>query len=286
MATAPDNRLSLRGMTAADLPAAHQLSKAERWPHRLDDLQAMLAAGAGIVAEIGGEIIATTMWFPAGERVFTMGLVIVSSAYRRGGIGKLVFDAALECVGGGTLVLNATLPAVSLYRSFGFRSMSEIVQHQGAAFQVPVAALEPGERLRPIGQREHSRVLALVENATGLKRDATMTALIESASMVGLDRDGDLVGVAFFRRFGLGYVVGPVIAPTIVEAKALISHWLGSRAGEFTRLDIPAECGLSPWLEELGMEKNESVVTMVRGGTLPAPVGEGRSFAILSQAFG
>src|SRR5947208_739313 len=73
MATAPDNRMQLRRMEPADLPGAHLLSKAERWPHRLEDLQMMLSLGDGIVAEVAGEIIATTMWFPAGNSIATIG---------------------------------------------------------------------------------------------------------------------------------------------------------------------------------------------------------------------
>lgn len=286
MATAPDNRLNMREMTADDLPAAHQLSKAERWPHRLDDWQMMLSLGSGIVAEIGGELIGTAMWFPAGAGRATIGMVIVSPSFRKGGIGRLVLDAALDRAGATTLMLHSTQAAVGLYRRVGFRSVAEILQHQGAAFQVPVAALQPGARLRPIGQRDHDRVRALVADATGLDRAEAISALIESASMVGLDRAGELAGVAFFRRFGQGYAIGPVVAPTLTEAKVLISHWLGSRMGQFTRIDIPVECGLSDWLEELGLVQHDRVVTMVRGEALPAPHGDGRSFAILSQAFG
>jgi GNAT superfamily N-acetyltransferase len=286
MATAPDNRMKLRPMEPADLPGALLLSKAERWPHRLDDLQMMLSVGHGIVAEVAGEIIATTMWFPAGDSIATIGMMIVSPNFRGGGIGRLVLETALERAGCAAFELNSTQSAVPLYRRFDFQGVEEICQHQGAAFQVPVAALPAGERLRPIGVRDHERVQAMVEDATGLSRPAAIAHLLQNAQVVGLDRDGELIGAAFFRRFGHGYVVGPVVAPTIPQAKVLISHWLGSRAGEFTRLDVPVDSGLSLWLEELGLLRVDRMVTMVRGKPLTPQRSEVSSFAIFSQAFG
>lgn len=286
MATAPDNRMMLREMHSRDLPKVLRLSKAERWPHRLEDLQMMLSLGEGIVAEVAGDIIGTTMWFSAGPSTATIGMMLVSQSFRGRGIGRLVLESALERAGCATFELNSTQGAVPLYRKFGFQGVMEIAQHQGAAFQVPIIELAPGERLRPIGTSDHPRIQAMLEDATGLSRAAAIDQLLQTAQVVGVERDGELMGVAFFRRFGLGYVVGPVVAPTLQLAKALMSHWLGSRAGEFTRSDIPGDCGLSSWLEELGLTRVDGVLTMVRGKPLAPPHGDVSSFAILSQAFG
>jgi GNAT superfamily N-acetyltransferase len=286
MATAPDNRMQMRTMGTGDLPELVSLAKAERWPHRIEDIQTMLSLGDGIVAEVGGEVIGSTMWFPAGESTATVGLVMVAQAFRGGGIGRLLFDAALERGGCDTYELNATRSALPLCRRVGFQGVAEIVQHQGAAFQVPIVALDEGERLRPIGTRDHPRIAEMLRDATGLDRPAAIAHLIDTAQVVGLDREGELIGVSFFRRFGHGYLIGPVVAPGMLQAKALISHWLGSRAGEFTRIDVPEITGISDWLEELGLLRVGSVVTMIRGRPLVPQRGDLVSFAILSQAQG
>jgi hypothetical protein len=53
----------------------------------------------------------------------------------------------------------------------------------------------------------------------------------------------------------------------------------------FVRIDVPDGCGLSGWLEELGLAKVSGGVTMARGN--PPQSGEGvKLFAIINQALG
>ncbi|WP_343526176.1 GNAT family N-acetyltransferase [Sphingomonas sp.] len=283
MAVMLDNRLTLRRMTPDDVAAVHRLSKAEQWPHREEDLADMLAVGQGIVMEMSGEIVGSTMWWKAGETVTTLGMVIVSRQHRGGGFGRIVMEAALDAIGDGTIMLNATEDGLPLYRRLGFNGIAEILQHQGTAFHAPLVPLNRDERIRPLGGADPAIVEGMVEAATGLTRPAIMTLLLDKAHGIVLDRGGTVTGCALFRRFGRGYVVGPVVAPDVLRAKALIAQWLGSRSGEFIRLDIPGECHLSGWLEELGLVQVGRVVTMVRG-PVPPVAAPGQSFAIISQA--
>jgi hypothetical protein len=99
-----------------------------------------------------------------------------------------------------------------------------------------------------------------------------------------LDRGGVASGFAMLRRFGRGQLVGPVVAPDPEAARLLIAHWLGQRQGEFIRVDVTADSGLSPWLAGLGLCQVDEVVRMARGGApVPAAV---RSFALVNQALG
>ncbi|SDD26102.1 Acetyltransferase (GNAT) family protein [Sphingomonas sp. YR710] len=283
MATLPDNRLSLRPMSSGDIAAVHALSKAEKWPHRSQDLSAMLAIGSGLVAEMGGAIVASTMWWPCGDDIASLGIVIVARTHRGSGLGRIIMETALDQIGDRAVILNATESGLPLYRKLGFNGVSEIHQHQGASFAAPLVPLAEGERIRPIGASDAAPVAALVEAATGLHRPALMTALLEKGHGLVLDRDGVLTGFALFRRFGRGYVIGPVVAPDRERAKALIAQWLGMRSGEFTRLDITGDSGLGDWLENLGIVKVDRAITMVRGKA-PHPIGPARAFAIVSQA--
>jgi GNAT superfamily N-acetyltransferase len=286
MSAAPERRMILRPMEKADLAAALALSMAERWPHRLEDWQLMLDIGQGVVAVLNDEIIGTTMWYPCGDNRATIGMVIISKLHRGGGLGRIIFETALEMSGCTEFVLNATSVAVPLYRKYGFNGISEIRQHQGTSFSIPITLPEPGERVRPMGVRDYDSINAMLQEATGLVRPALTKELLENSQCVVLDRQETVTGFAFFRRFGRGYAVAPVVAPSIKEAKLLIAHWLGSRSGEFIRIDIPAECGLSEWLEEMGIVQVASVLTMIKGDTPVYNAKTARSFAITSQAFG
>lgn len=279
----PDVRL--RAMVSDDLPRAHGLSRAVQWPHRIEEWQFNFALGQGLVAEQDGEIVGVLMWWPYGEDAATLGMVIVAPDRQGAGIGRTLMTAALAQLNGRTVMLNATDAGLPLYRSYGFEPVGEIRQHQGAAFSVPLAPLGSGERIRPIGRGDAAALAALDSRATGLARTALVTALLDEAEGVILDRDGETLGFALFRRFGRGYAIGPVIAPTIEGAKALISHWVASHAGMFIRVDVPGDSGLSTWLEDLGLVGLSPVVAMARG-TPPARDAASPCWAIVSQALG
>jgi GNAT superfamily N-acetyltransferase len=272
-------------MTPSDLAGAHALSRQAQWPHRLEDWDFMLRVGLGIVAERDGAIVGTTLAWAYGEDAATLGMVIVSPECRGVGLGRKLMNAMLERLDGRTVLLNATEDGLALYKSLGFKTVGGVHQHQGAAFSVPIVSLRRGERVRPMGAGDEAAVVELDRKATGLQRGALFAELLKTAQGVVLDRAGEAVGFALFRRFGLGYAIGPAIAPDAQGAKSLVSHWLGSNAGMFTRLDIPYESGLSAWLESLGVPDVGRVTTMARG---PAPAREGSAavFAIASQALG
>jgi GNAT superfamily N-acetyltransferase len=285
MQTVADADLQLREMTSEDLAAAHALSREAQWPHRLEDWDFMLRVGLGVVAERGGAVVGTAMGWTYGADAATVGMVIVSPDCRGGGVGRKLMNAIIERLGDRTILLNATDVGLPLYKSLGFKAVGGVHQHQGAAFSVPIIALRAHERVRPMGAGAAAVIAELDRKATGLERGALFAELLKTAQGVVLDRDGEATGFALFRRFGRGYAIGPVVAPDGHGAKVLISHWLGSNVGMFTRLDLPYDSGLSSWLDDLGVAGVGRVTTMARG-ELPAREDTAATFAIVSQGLG
>jgi hypothetical protein len=245
----------------------------------------MLELGHGIVAENEGEILGTTMWWPMGEDCATLGMVIVSNASQGMGIGRRLMETALAALEGRSILLNATDEGLRLYRSFGFEPFGSIYQHQGAAFSVPMAELIPNERVAPLKAGEVPDIALLDRRASGIDRTRIVEYLAGHAQGVVLNRGEVQAGYALFRRFGRGYAIGPTVAPDIGGAKALITHWLGSNAGIFSRLDVPEDSGLSTWLDELGLPCVGRVTRMCRG-SLPTRDGEARIYSLINQALG
>lgn len=285
MATGLKKAVQMRGMTPDDLSAAHSLSREQQWPHREKDWVRMLELGHGVVAESEGEMIGTTMWWPYGTDYATIGMVIVSNASQGLGVGRQLMQYALAELGDRSVLLNATDEGLHLYRSMGFEPVGSILQHQGAAFSVPIPDLIANERVAPMKVGQVADVAQLDHLATGMDRTPVIEYLCDYAHGVVLNRDGDQAGHALFRRFGRGYSIGPTIAPDIGGAKALISHWLGSNAGMFCRLDVPDDSGLSNWLDELGLPCVGRVTRMCRG-TPPAKGKQARVFSLINQALG
>ena len=275
----------LRDMNSSDIAAGRELSREQNWPHRTSDWTYLLERGSGIVAERDGEIVGTVMCWRYGDQAATIGMVIVSSRCQGEGVGSRLMEAILERVGERTLMLNSTEEGLALYRKFGFSPVDKIYQHQGTAFSVPIPSLQPDERVRPLGIRDRAVVAELDRRASGMDRRDLIASLIERSRGVILDRSNEAVGFALFRQFGRGYSVGPTVAPDLGGAKALISHWLGSRSGTFCRLDVSETSGLSPWLDDLGLPRVGEVTTMLRG----KPVARGtdvKLYSLVSQALG
>ena len=278
----------LRPMRPEDLEAVHGLTVALKWPHRLEDWRMMLALGAGLVAldDDGTSVIGSILWWAYGGRAATLGMVIVSDAHQGRGLGRALMDAAMRALDGCTIILNATTAGLPLYGKLGFVATGSVEQHQGVAGPVPMAALEAGTRLRPTGRSDVADFVACDRAATGMDRSALLEAL-RSAETIVLDRDGEMAGYAVCRRFGRGFVVGPVVAPNAAGAMALIAHWIGLKAGQFLRVDIPVESGLSGWLDGIGLKCVDRVTSMVAGPGLPPLGADGpRRFALCSQALG
>lgn len=280
-----DDGVLLRPMTLADLPHAHALSAALRWPHRPIDWEQVFAHGQGLIAERDGVIIATAQRFLWGPRHATIGLVIVTPACQGRRIGHRLLTVLLDGLNDCTVVLQATAEGRGLYERLGFVRTGEVRQHQGVAQPTPLIALPSGWRLRPAGQNEASVLHRLDEQARGMPRHALIDDLLaQSDACVVLDHDGTPKGFAMLRRFGRGHSIGPVIASDAGGAKALIAHLAGMNAGNFTRIDIDFDSGLTEWLEGIGLLRVDAPTTMVRGKPLVQHESGPQLFAIVTQA--
>jgi GNAT superfamily N-acetyltransferase len=281
----PATRFDILKMAARDLPAAQALSREVNWPHRLEDWQFVHSVGQGLVAYSGDQLVGTAMWWTFDSRIVRLGMVIVNPTIQRSGVGRALMLDILDRITEPTVLLNATQQGETLYRQLGFQGIGSIVQHQGASFSAPLVPLRDGERIRPLGRNDLPRLVELDAAACGVAREVVIAALIENGEAVVLDDAGEMVGFAFYRRFGRGHVIGPVVARDTASAKALIAHWIGSNAGMFMRIDVPGESGLSNWLEELGLARVDNVVTMARGAPLKQ-TGGFHVFGAVNQALG
>ncbi|VXC96764.1 N-acetyltransferase GCN5 [Burkholderia sp. 8Y] len=284
--TATSAAVRYRAFTPDDLPAALALSGAVRWRHRADDWRFAARIGKGFAAFDGDGLVGTALAFEFGADAATLGMFIVAPSHQRRGIGRALIERLMGTLGSRTLLIHASPEGRPTCESLGFASIGTINQHQGAAFQPPLVSLPPGERLRPIGAKDTPRLVELASRASGLDRASLLPQLLDASSGIALDRDGELLGFALFRRFGDGHVIGPVVAPVSDDerrAKALISYWLALNAGMFVRVDTPVSFGLSHWLEGLGLPQVDDIEQMALNGR-PRLDDTLRQYALASQA--
>lgn len=274
----------IRPMTMVDLAAATELSQEQQWPHRIEDWTLFLKQGEGITATRDGKVVGTILGWRFGDDMARIGMVIVAPALQKQGIGHRLTAEMLDRLGNRTVILNATDVGHDLYKELGFVETHIIRQYHGICRDVPLAELKRGDRVRPKGQAD-TGLADLYSAADGMDRRSLFMALASESRTVVYSRDDEAVGFAMIRRFGHGWLIGPVVAPDVSIAKALILHWLAVKQGSFCRIDVTEESGLGPWVESLGLTFAGSVRTMARGPA-PQPGGPARVFALAAQALG
>ena len=266
------------------LEGALKLSQEMSWPYRLEDWDVALQLGKGFVLERAGTVIGTAAWWPYGETHASAGMIIVAKAAQGRGYGARLMDALLTSAGPRTIALNSTAEGITLYRRRGFVPTGIIIhQHQGipsVTHEAPRSGL-----LRPMAASEFEAIARLDRAATGLERRQMLNRLFDSGDGYVLLRDGVLRGYAISRLFGRGHVIGPVVAESPTDARALIECTIARLGPVFVRIDTPASSQLGEWFESIGLQRVSDATTMVLG--TPAPwTGPARLFALANQSFG
>ncbi|MGF1609358.1 MAG: GNAT family N-acetyltransferase [Kiloniellales bacterium] len=278
--------LTILPMAPDHVPAAQALSTAVGWPYRVEDWAFVLGFGRGLVALDGETLVGTAVWCPLGAEAATLGMVIVAPDRQGRGLGQRLMDAALAEAGTRTVLLNATKEGLPLYLKMGFEPIGAVCQHQGTTLATAPAQPPKGTLLRSLQAIDLDAVIALDREACGLERTAMLRALAAAGVGLVFVVEGRMRGYAFYRRFGRGHVIGPVVAPGDEAAKLLIGTWIASHGTGFLRIDVPLASGLSGWLEAGGLPKVSEVVTMARGAPPATNSDSPRLFALASQSLG
>ena len=250
---------ALDALTAADIHTCWQLSQALRWPHREADWQQFIswakAHGAALAVRADGQLIGCGLAWQWGDEQGSIGMVIVDNAWQRRGIGKRLFKGLLQALEGRDVMLQATAQGRPLYESLGFTAIGHARQFHGH-WQPPVEAgptssLATDELTRLLQPQDLPALLAYDQRERGLTRPALLQALLaqmdaDERCAVSMDAHGRLCGYGILRRFGRGWVVGPLLADGADRAVALVRLLTQERTGDFVRIDLAAHTRAFP----------------------------------------
>ncbi|WP_280156342.1 GNAT family N-acetyltransferase [Piscinibacter sp. XHJ-5] len=265
------------------LEGALRLSQEMSWPYRLEDWAIALELGQGFVLrDTAGTVIATAAWWANGEDHASAGMIIVAKAAQGRGYGARLMDSLLAAAQPRTITLNATAEGLALYERRGFVRIGVIQQHQGVPHERHQAP--PASLVRPMAASDVEAVARLDRQATGWARPRMLDRLIQAGDGHVLVRDGEPRGYAISRLFGRGHVIGPVVADSAADARALIEAALARLGRVFVRVDTSATSQLGGWLEGIGLQHVGDATAMVKGPQI-APAGPARTFALANQSF-
>ena len=265
------------------LEGALKLSQEMSWPYLLEDWDFALHLGRGFVVTSAGAVVGTALWWPYGDTHASAGMIIVSKAVQGCGYGARLMDALLASARPRIITLNSTIEGMALYQRRGFVPIGVIHQHHG----IPRKRHEaPGPCfVRAMAASDLAAIVGLDHEATGWTRSEMLNRLIEVGDGYVLLRDGIARGYAISRLFGRGHVIGPVVAESLADARALIGAALAPLGSVFVRIDTATTSQLGEWLEGIGLQQVGDATTMVRGKQMPS-TGPARVFALANQSFG
>lgn len=267
----------------AHLEGALKLSQEMAWPYRIEDWDVALQLGQGFVLQDdAGDVIGTAVWWPYGEAHACAGMIIVAKAAQGRGYGARLMDELLAAAHPRTITLNSTAEGLALYERRGFVPIGVIQQHQGVPKERHEAP--PPSLVRAMAAPDFEAVARLDQQATGWARQAMLRRLVELGDADVLLRDGVPCGYAICRLFGRGHVIGPVVAESPSDARALIEAALARLGSAFVRVDTSAALQLGEWLERIGLRQVDKATTMVLGTQL-ASTGPACMFGLASQSF-
>jgi ribosomal protein S18 acetylase RimI-like enzyme len=265
------------------LEGALRLSQEMSWPYRLEDWAFALELGQGFVLCNGaGTVVATAAWWAYGEDHASAGMIIVAKAAQGRGHGARLMDALLAAAHAQTITLNSTAEGLALYERRGFVRTGVIQQHQGVPDQRHPAP--PASLVRAMAASDVEAVARLDRQATGWARRQMLERLVQAGDGQVLVRDGEPRGYAISRPFGRGHMIGPVVAESAADARAMIEAALARLGQVFVRVDTAATSQLGDWLESIGLRQVGDATTMVKGPQIP-PTGPARMFALANQSF-
>ena len=266
----------------AHLQGALKLSQEMSWPYRIEDWDFALQLGRGFVLQRAGVVIGTAVWWAYGETHASAGMIIVAKAAQGRGYGGRLIDALLAAAHPRTIVLNSTAEGLALYERRGFVIIGAIHQYQGIPkerHEAPAPCL-----VRAMAPSEFEAIARLDREATGWVRRLLLQRFVQIADGHVLLRDGKPRGYAMSRLFGRGHVIGPVVAESPADARALIEAALARLGRAFVRVDISASSQLGEWVDGIGLQQVGDATTMVLGTQITS-TGPARMFALANQSF-
>jgi GNAT superfamily N-acetyltransferase len=274
--------ITLRAMTAADIPGGLRLCRASGWNQLEDDWRMV----EGWLAEREGVVIGTSALMRY-DKLAWVAMMLVDPAERRGGIGSRLLAEALaaargaECVG-----LDATPLGEPLYRRHDFVPDYSLARLKCAVQLAPTGAA------RPMKAADLPAVFRTDREVFGADRSRLLASLFERAPECAWIVDGR--GYCFGRPGYLYHQLGPVVATDRDAARALVSHCLARPGGRTFAIDVPRSNAILPgcnpdedwlaWLKSAGCVEERSFTRMfLRGHRHPGI--PSRQYAICGPEF-
>jgi len=280
--------ISIRKMTADDIPLGMRLKEAAGWNQTETDWRRHLKL------EPEGCFVASCDDTPAATLAVTIfggdasgvgrtrptawiAMVLTDPSFRRRGLANALLSHAIEfCEARGVreIRLDATEMGRPVYEKLGFAVTFDLTRWRGAARDMPQAASAVGAiglRAMTAEDLADGELADLDRLATGEDRRRLLAALRDDLPEAALAASTDprelsaVLGFALARRGSRALQIGPVVARTESLGVGLLHAALAASAGNEIVVDVPDRNGpATAIVREAGLQPERSFHRMVR----------------------
>jgi GNAT superfamily N-acetyltransferase len=276
-------------MQLADVEEGLNLCRAAGWNQNAGEWELFLRnAPAGCLVSIGseGQITGSVTTVRYQDHFAWISMLLVFPEFRNQGIGQQLLQGARELLSDvETVKLDATPAGRAVYLRNSFHDEFDI-----ARFICPQWNAQPGLMVcEPVNAAvDLDTINAIDSSVFGAERLLVLDWLLKNApDLAFLKRDENNMTAYCFGRRGFSYNhIGPVVAPTIGDAKDLVVAALGNCDNRPVIIDIPHPTSdRTGWLTSLGFLTLRNFTRMYNGPN-NWPGRAAMQFAVAGPEFG
>ncbi|WP_144610684.1 GNAT family N-acetyltransferase [Bacillus cereus] len=222
------------------------------WDYNKEEIETIF--DSGIVYGVWNgrkELIASAAIILYGEKVASIGMVIVHPNYKGSGIGKAITNSCIKSVSDQTsIMLIATDEGKPLYEKLGFRAVSYVSKYICNSYNVNDYCIGNEDYIMNYKECDLQEIIKLDEYAFGTNREEFLTKRIMQSEqcIVVKDKEQNALGYGLSVQTPENKIIGPVVAKNDAMAMRIV-HYLARDHNGKLRIDVPE--GKDDFLKEL-----------------------------------
>jgi len=282
--------IAIERIQGNDIPHLINLSESVGWDYSSEEIKTIV--NSGIIyggKNKQGEIIASAAIILYGEKLASIGMVIVHPQYKGKGIGRKITEACIRSVSEKTsIMLIATEEGRPLYERLGFQVVSHVSKYICNQYVTPKDYDRNEQHIfMDYDKGDSNGIVKLDEAAFGVNRSNFIQRRIEQSEqcIVVKDKENYIVGYGMSVQTPENRIIGPIVAPNDHIATTIVHHLAKDYKGKL-RIDVPeGKEFFMTVLETAGFQKVNQPPIMLKNSTQFLKR-NGELYGIAAQIFG
>lgn len=232
------------------------------------------------IAEMDGGMVGAISAVDYGHDFLFLGNHFVLPPFRGQGIGKALWEYALELAQDKVVGVNGLADEKRFYEAYGFRGVCHVIRYRGSVFSEGRLS----DDIYSAHDIDFRRLTAFDAEFFGVPRGKFLRTWLETPAMESLCilKEGEIQGWGCMRRCRLGWRLGPVFAREYPYAEELVRHFAVKTIAEEVYIDIPESNAQAIKLAfAMGMTPLDARLRLVKGEGLREPLDQIYGFTTL-----